>query len=580
MCRLGRPLEKNAIAKWPLVFLDFIGPLGEFASYLRSIEMKSFAQLSVLLFCTVALAQCSGLPSKPSQGSLGNRLPESLLTEFEAKERASRVSDVAYTLFFDLNADKETYSGRATTQFHYRPSTDAFQLTIDFETGTVKTLLVNGTKVETPTYNGFFVTLPTSYLKPGTNSVEIEFEKPFSKSGDGFYRFKDPEDGRVYTFTDFEPFNANKLFPCFDQPDLKATYTMEVLAPNDWTVITAVRENKTKSEQGRVRWFFPTTLPFSTYIFSLHAGPYHVWKSTAKTQAGTIPLRLFARKTLAKYIDAQNWFKISTQGFQFFNAYFDTFYPFKKYDQVIVPDFNAGAMENVGAVTFSERFVFRGEPTRAQLLDRADVILHEMAHMWFGDLVTMKWWNDLWLNESFATFMAALASAEATEFKEAWQVFYEDTKTWAYWEDGLVTTHPIEVPVLSTDQAFANFDGITYGKGASVLKQVHFLIGAERFKAGVRDYFKKFAYKNAERKDFVSSLEQASGSNVLANWTGEWLQTKSFNVLEAEFKCDGGKITDFLVHQKLEDPEHSTLRAHKTRVGLYKTGGENFKTIK
>lgn len=357
------------------------------------------------------------------------------------------------------------------------------------------------------------------------------------------------------------------LFPSFDQPDLKATYKVKVEAPASWTVVTSVREQAPPVIKGEMAtWLFPESAKFSTYLFSLIGGPYQVWEG----KAGDIPLRLMSRPALGKFVPADDWLKVTAQGLAFYNTYFDFAYPFKKYDQIIVPDFNAGAMENVAAVTFSERYIPRGSETTADRENRADTILHEMAHMWFGDLVTMKWWNDLWLNESFATYMASVALTDATEFKRAWETFYNGTKQWAYWEDQLVTTHPIEGVVPDTEQAFANFDGITYGKGASSMKVLSYYIGADKFRDGVRAYFKAHAYQNTELKDFIGALSAASGKN-LDQWSSEWLKTAGVNTVEARFDCESGKVKNFTLNQSAPT-DWPTLRSHKTQVALYRKG--------
>lgn len=355
--------------------------------------------------------------------------------------------------------------------------------------------------------------------------------------------------------------------PCFDQPDIKAAYRVSALVPSDWTVVSNTKESRVESAGPEMKkWFFPLSARFSTYIFALHAGPYKIWKS----RAGNIPLRLMARHSMARYVNPEEWFTTTRQGFSYFNNYFGVSYPFGKYDQVIVPDFNAGAMENVGAVTFSERFVRRGKATRAQRMDLANVILHEMAHMWFGNLVTMRWWNDLWLNEAFATFMASKALVDATDFKEAWSQFAIGTKEWAYWEDQLVTTHAIVTPVINTDTAFANFDGITYAKGASSLKQLDFLLTPEKFRDGIRLYFKRHAYQNTTLPDFMGALSEVSGRDLNA-WTKEWLETPGLSRIATDLVCDAGKISA-LSFTQIPPKDFHQIRDHRLKVGLfYKT---------
>ena len=358
------------------------------------------------------------------------------------------------------------------------------------------------------------------------------------------------------------------MFPCFDQPDLKAKMKLRVTAPQDWEVISTTRESSVKAaDNDRKLWTFAETPPLSTYLFSLHAGPYAHWNSTA----GTIPLRLFARQSMKKYVIPADWFTPTQQGLKFYGEYFAFPYPFKKYDQIIAPDFNAGAMENVAAVTFSERFIHRGPTTREQRENLAEVILHEMAHMWFGDLVTMKWWNGLWLNESFATFMSATSSHDATEYKEAWTSFFHETKSWAYVEDQQVTTHPINGAVPDTDSAMSIFDGITYGKGASVLKQLSFFLGPDKFREGVRLYFKKNAYGNTTLADFIGSLEKASKKD-LSNWSKLWLESAGVDTIQVKYECQGTKITSFELHQT-PPAGQTAFRPHRTQIGLFERDG-------
>jgi aminopeptidase N len=486
------------------------------------------------------------------------------LSEVEAQKRANLISEVHYDLDFSIIPAKDYFYGTSMISFDLKSVPD--ELTVDFDGGKVQAVMAEGKKL-TYDYNDKFITLKSG-LKKGANKLSIIFEHPYSKDGSGLYRFNDPEDKETYLYTDFEPYDANKLFPHFDQPDLKATYTVAATVPKHWVVITSTRE--TSQSPSKMKdfsdWVFPKSKKFSSYIFSFHAGPYKIWED----KEAKIPSRLLVRQSMAKYVDPQEWFTPTRQGFEFFAKYFDYAYPFVKYDQIIVPDFNSGAMENVAAVTFSERYVSRGAESRDDRERRASVILHEMAHMWFGNLVTMKWWDDLWLNESFATYMAAKAMYEATEFEESWRSFYDSMKQWAYWEDQLVTTHPILTPVPSTEQAFANFDGITYGKGASVLKQIDYVLGEAAFKKGVQNYFKKHAFSNATLSDFVGSLGKAHGK-PLTQWSTEWLEKESLNSIRVEYSCQGGKIAKFQLIQSAPE-QYPTLRQHKTEIGLIYKG--------
>ena len=445
-----------------------------------------FRILLVAGAATVLAIACKATgPKGTSEATAPSSIENSDLTWTEAKARSARVKNVAYDLHLRLVENQETFSGTMALTFDLTDHNSTLRL--DFHEGSVSQLTVNGQEIPTTVKKKFWLEIPAAALQKGSNSVLVKYAQDYSKQGQGLHRFVDPQTKEVFLYSQFETFDANRFMPCFDQPDLKATLALTVEAPAKWEIITTTPEvSVTKQGLSRL-WKFAKTPALSTYLFSLHAGPYKIWRDRFED----IPLRLFARPSMAKYVRAQEWFTITKQGLRFFNNYFAFPYPFKKYDQLFVPEFNAGAMENVGAVTFSENYLKRSEVTREQRRSAASVLLHEMAHMWFGDIVTMRWWNDLWLNESFATMMAALSLHEATEFKEAWQDFFADDKSWAYWEDGLLTTHPIEAPVATVKQAFATFDGITYGKGAAVMKQLRAYITPEAFKAGVQDYFKK-----------------------------------------------------------------------------------------
>jgi aminopeptidase N len=483
------------------------------------------------------------------------------LTQQEAEKRASAIRNPSYELRIELDPNKTDFHGSVSVSFALRQSASTF---LDFAEGKVKSVQANGEKISVRHKNGR-IEIPENKLRSGTNRITVDFSVPFSTNGTGLYKFKDPEDGEFYVYTDFEPYDANRLFPCFDQPDLKAKYHLTVKAPSSWTVITydAPKTIPIKTS-AFAEWDFPESKEFSTYIFSLHAGPYHSWTD----DAAKIPSRLFARKSMAKYVKPTEWFTPTRQGFAFFQNYFDIPYPFAKYDQVIVPDFNSGAMENVAAVTFSESFISKGQETNEDRENRAEVILHEMAHMWFGNLVTMKWWDDLWLNESFATFMASKALFDATEFKTAWRTFYQDMKQWAYWEDQLVTTHPILADIANTADAFNNFDGITYGKGAAVLKQLDFFVGSETFRNGVRTYLKDHSFGNATLIDFMKA-QSVSAKLDLQAWGDEWLKTSSLNSIRVEFSCDAkGKIDSFKLMQESGEGK-PLLRNHRANISTY-----------
>ncbi|MEZ4818462.1 MAG: aminopeptidase N [Bdellovibrionota bacterium] len=492
------------------------------------------------------------------------------MSEGYASYRSAHVSQVDYILELAFTKEGKTFAGK--NQITFNLDAPIQNLSLDYNDGVIRSLILNGKELQ-PQFNGYYIDLPIEQLQTGKNQVTIEYVGNYATDGSGLYYFKDPEDGRQYLYSNFEPYDANQLFPCFDQPDLKASYTLTVDAPKQWTVISADRETAIKAKNTTTQtWTFPQSKRFSTYIFPLHLGDY---KEIAIKDYQNIELRLFARHALAKYVKAKDWESATLHGFQFFQTYFDFPYPFSKYDQILVPDFNAGAMENVGAVTFAENRVSRGEKTQRDRFRLSNTILHEMAHMWFGNLVTMKWWNDLWLNESFATFAAYIANSTNPDFPDTWKQF-TDIKQWAYDTDAQVTTHPIEAHMPSSDDAFANFDGITYGKGAASLQQLFYLIGEDAFRDGMRTYFKKHAWSNTVRTDFTNALATQTDLD-LNTWSKQWLQTAGTNTLASNYTCKEGKIDTFIIEQSA--PEDSTqLRMHRNEGALLDTSFNVYKT--
>ncbi len=485
-----------------------------------------------------------------------------LLTEAEANHRFKLIKNVKYKLSLDLTKE-DFFEGEEKIIFDL---IDLGELRIDFFDGKVSKLIVNEKESEILLFPGY-IQIPKSSLQLGKNSIEIRYSSPFSRSGNGLHRFKDPDDGETYLYTQFESFHANKVFPCFDQPNLKSTFTLDAIVPTSWEVVSSTLPKSIDAVENSLfkKVQFSESDIFSTYLFSIHAGPYFSWKDQYKE----IPLRLFARKSMARFVKADEWFEFTKQGFEFFEAYFEIPYPFKKYDQLIVPEFNFGAMENVAAVTFSERFVSRGSMTLGQRENISNVILHEMAHMWFGNLVTMDWWDGLWLNESFATFMATLAQSKNTEFKDSWESFSERMKEWAYEEDSYSTNHPIQGEIRNTEEASTHFDGITYGKGAAVLKQLAFFVGEENFRIGVRDYLKKHSFGNTLLSDFLSSVAGVSNHN-LDLWSNQWLKKKGTNTIALSWNCSANHL-DLRVVQGFKKGER-TYRNHRTVLKFYGKG--------
>ncbi len=516
-------------------------------------------------------------------GALGSPAVN-FLTYESAQHRAEMLDQIHYRLHMDLRSNSQGYEGELVVRFHLKHTHDLFLDFSDRRGAHIHKLSINGSESSYLWEDGK-IYLPAERLRLNLeNNVSIQFCNSFSNTGKGLHRFEDREDKGVYIYTNLEPYYANEVFPVFDQPDLKASYELSVSAPASWKVIANTRESEIKSLDFRTNlWQFPATQKISSYLFALIAGPFTVWES--RTWSG-IPLRIFARQTLAQYIDAKDWLAMTRWSFAFLEKSFDYPYPFEKYDQILVPEFSAGAMENVGAVTFSEdRFVHRGLATPLQRFKILEVLAHEMAHMWFGDLVTMKWWDDLWLNESFATFMSSL-TAEAIHkdlgLLDPWLSFNAEAKFYAYLEDGYQsTTHPIVGSVRNTDEALSNFDSITYRKGASVLKQLYFYVGKQAFYTGVRNYFKKHAYGNTTRHDFLESLSEASGLD-LKSWDAEWLRSKGTNRIRVEMTKRGSQIESLQIKQN-PDPMDKLLRTHRTDVGFYKYNEQGslnlFKTI-
>jgi aminopeptidase N len=483
-----------------------------------------------------------------------------VLTRSEAEARAARVSQARYTIAIDLPGGSPSYEGRATIEFELaRPGQP---LSLDF-TGQVTSFALNGETLE-PDHARHHLAIPPAKQVPRMR-VEVGYRNECDQTGDGFHRFLDPEDGREYLYSNFQPFAAHRLFPCFDQPDIKGTYRLSVRAPADWEVVSAEPElARVQEPDGRHRHEFGPTPPFSTYLLPLVAGPF---VHSRRSHDG-IPLGLYARHSMRPELDraADELFEVTGRGFDFYRELFVQPYPFRKYDQLFMPEFNAGAMENVGAVTFHDSFLFRDPPTYGQRLERAEVVLHELAHMWFGNLVTTRWWDDLWLNESFATYISFLCLAEATDFRDAWQVFNGQLRPAAYRQDQLVTTHPIAADAPDTEAAVGNFDAITYEKGAAVLKQLVASIGREAFRDGMRLYFRRHAWGNATLADFLAALGEAAGRD-LDDWATAWLRSPGVNTLGARWTARDGRLAELTLWQTAPEA-HPLLRPHAMRVGL------------
>lgn len=500
------------------------------------------------------------------------------LTQVQAAERASIVSVARYAIDLDLTDGSDapgvgTFGSTSTIEFTATPGAETF---LDLIASDV-TATLNGSPVDVTGYTEEQGLRLTGLAE--RNELVVSGRFHYSNTGEGLHRFTDPTDDAVYLYSQFETADAKRMFACFDQPDLKAVYDVTVTAPSSWTVVSNGAEKSTEAlGTGAQRWTFVTTEPMSTYLVALIAGPYAVWSDAYTDEHGTIDLRLFCRASLADHMDAQRLFTETKQGFGFYHKNFGIPYAFGKYDQLFVPEFNAGAMENAGAVTFLEDYVFRSKVTRYLYERRCETVLHEMAHMWFGDLVTMRWWDDLWLNESFATFASVLSQAEATEYTSAWTTFANVEKSWAYRQDQLPSTHPVAADIPDLQAVEVNFDGITYAKGASVLKQLVAYVGLDSFLAGLRSYFAEHKFGNATFDDLLRALEASSGRD-LSDWGAQWLKTTGINILRPDFELDdAGNFTRFTIVQEGAQPGAGETRTHRLAVGVY--ADENGKLVR
>jgi aminopeptidase N len=493
------------------------------------------------------------------------------LTQEQAVERAELLDVDSYTVELDLTDDagrpgETTFRSATTVRFSCR--TPGASSWIDLVAARVSSATLNGAALDIAGYDeATGIALPAL---AADNELIIEADGRYMNTGEGLHRFVDPVDGGVYLYSQFETADAKRMYACFDQPDLKAVHRIRVVAPADWVVISnAPCQHTEDAASGAVRHVFADSARISPYISALIAGPYTRWTDEYTDDEGTIPLGIYCRTSLAEHMDADRLFTETKQGFRFYHSAFGVRYPFDKYDQCFVPEFNAGAMENAGCVTFLEDYVFRSRVTRYVYERRCETLLHEMAHMWFGDLVTMRWWDDLWLNESFATWASVLSQSQATEYTGAWTTFATVEKAWAYRQDQLPSTHPIACDIPDVQAVEVNFDGITYAKGASVLRQLVAYVGLEKFLAGLRIYFTRHAWANATLADLLAALEQASGRD-LSGWSAQWLETTGLNTLRPEFTVDAdGAFTSFAVLQDGARPGAGERRTHRLAVGVY-----------
>src|SRR6478609_2855748 len=497
-------------------------------------------------------------------------MPGTNLTRDEAATRAALLDVTAYTVDLDLTSatqpEETTFISTTTLEFTCRePGADTFA---DLVAPTVREITLNGRSLDPATaYADSRIALDDL---EETNTLVVTADCAYSNTGEGLHRFVDPADDRVYLYSQFEVPDARRVFTTFEQPDLKAPFTFTVTAPDHWKVVSnsPSPEAEPLDESGKAVWRFAPTKPMSTYVTAIVAGEYHEVQHVFHGKHGDIPLGHYCRQSLVEHLDVEELVKLTEQGFAFFEDAFDYPYPFGKYDQLYVPEYNMGAMENAGCVTLRDEYLPRSRQPRSFYEFRASVITHEMAHMWFGDLVTMQWWDDLWLNESFAEWACYWCEAEATEYTDAWTGFTNARKQTGYRADQLPSTHPIAADNVDLHAVEVNFDMITYAKGASVLKQLVAWVGIDPFLAGLRQYFKDHEFGNARFADLLAALEKASGRE-LEGWAQEWLQTAGVNTLTPAFELGADDTYGAFRILQTAAPEQPTLRRHRLGIGLY-----------
>jgi aminopeptidase N len=488
------------------------------------------------------------------------------ITRAECTERARLLRVHGYDVELDLTGGPETF--RSTSVIRFACAEPGASSYADLLATTVHEIILNGAPVDPASaYANGRIAL-TGLAEQ--NTLRVTAECAYGTDGAGLVRSADSADGRIYTFTQFAAAHARQVFANFEQPDLKATFAFHVTVQRQWIVVSnqPAAEPVPAAGGDAAVWHFEPTPRISTYLTAIAAGEYHLVRESHTTPDGqVIPLALACRQSMLAYLEAGEVFGIARQGLNYFTGLFGTGYPFAKYDQVFVPD-NAGAMENVGCVIVTESLLFRSKVTDSKREQRATVILHEMAHQWFGDLVTMRWWQDLWLNESFAELLGIQATEEATRFTTAWTTFCGGLKAGAYLQDRLSSTHPIAGDVATLSEAESNFDSISYAKGAAVLRQLAAYTGRDNFFAGLRAYFAEHGWGNATLADLLAALG-ASSCRDLADWSKAWLETAGPNTLRPDFTLDAdGNFSSFAVLQ--EAPvEHPTLRPHHISIGLY-----------
>ena len=507
-------------------------------------------------------------------------MPGQNLTRLEAADRSATVHTQSYDVILDLTRGETVFGSSTTVRFTSTPGSSTF---IDLIAPVVHSISLNGRALDpAEVYADSRITLTGL---AADNELVVIADCAYMHTGEGLHRFTDPADGETYLYSQFEVPDSRRVFAVFEQPDLKASFTFTVTTPSSWTVLSnsptpepTPTENSDGSDDAHTFAFAPTE-PMSSYVTAIVAGPYMgATDEYVASDGRTVPLGVYCRKSLVEHMDSAEILDLTKRGFAYYEDLFATPYAFTKYDQIFVPEFNAGAMENAGCVTHRDDYIFRSRPVEARVERRAVTILHELAHMWFGDMVTMTWWNDLWLNESFAEFTSTLATAEITRWDQAWTTFQTLEKGWAYNQDQLSSTHPVAAEINDLHDVEVNFDGITYAKGASVLAALVGYVGRENFFTGIQRYLAAHAYSNAELGDLLRKLEAVSGRD-LSSWTRLWLQEAGVTTLRLEVVTDAdGVITQAAVRQEIPADSPASLRPHRVAIGSYSPTGRGADT--
>lgn len=535
---------------------------------------------------------------------------KSFLTEVNAKARALSVrSGIKYDLFLNLQKGQK-YSGMCDYNFKLADKDTVF---LDFTGQNIHSLSLNSnlfkpSEISSIWKNGF-LHLPKSELCFGENKLFIEFSNNYYNDGNGLHSFIDTDQNQ-YIYTQSEPFWTNRIFPIFDQPDLKGRLSLKVQSSDDWTVIgntvsrfegsmhkfmdsdlqtdlevkiASISSQNKESLKNQKFWSFVETPLLPTYLYGFAAGPFSKIQVAPEKKLAGIDMNIYCRSSLVKFANMQTeqLFSYCSEGVKFYNDFFQVEYPFQKFDFVFCPEYTVGAMEYPGIVTFNDRYIFRENATQVQVSHRGETIVHELAHMWFGNLVTMRWWNDLWLNEAFASWVSYLANDRINKnlsFKtiDSWTSF-QLQKFRAYNEDQELTTHPIACEVVSTDKADSIFDAITYCKGASALKQLYYLLGHQKFSDNIASYFKSHRWSNSILDDFIGEMSKNTNKLglpfTLHEWNKMWIETAGLNVVETQWDPKSNGKCQMTFEQTAARAEYPLLRYHKMKVAFFdKTG--------